>query len=75
MIRVPSDGKVYSKRVDIAKGHPKNPMTKEEFLGKFRDCAGHTVKELPRENIERVIEMVMNLEEIDDTNRIVKLLA
>jgi 2-methylcitrate dehydratase PrpD len=69
------DGKVFSKQVDIAKGHPKNPMTREEFLGKFRDCAGHAVKVIPKQNIENVIEMVMNLEKIENIDRIVQLLA
>lgn len=69
------DGRVYSKRVDVAKGHPRNPMTTEEFLGKFRYCAGYSVRALPTQNIERAIETAMNLEKVDDASRLAQLLA
>lgn len=32
-------GKSFGKRVDVFKGHPQNPLSPEEFLQKFRDCA------------------------------------
>ena len=33
------DGREYSKRVDHAKGDPGNPLTAQEVLGKYADCA------------------------------------
>ena len=68
-------GKEYSKRVDIAKGRPDNPMTTEEFNSKFWDCVGHAVKPLPRVNIEKVIELVNGLEDVNDVSSIMKLLV
>ncbi|GAI10704.1 unnamed protein product, partial [marine sediment metagenome] len=37
-------GKSYSKRVDFPYGHPKNPMTTDDLLEKFRDCVSYAAK-------------------------------
>ncbi|MFC1982581.1 MmgE/PrpD family protein [Chloroflexota bacterium] len=67
-------GETLSKRVDIPMGHPKNPLTPERMAEKFRDCALHSAKPIPKENAEKVIELITSLEAVDDINRIVRLL-
>ncbi|MBI4331720.1 MAG: MmgE/PrpD family protein [Chloroflexi bacterium] len=68
-------GKVYSKRVDVTYGSPENPMPKEVFKQKFTDCASYAVKPLSGADLNKVIEMVMNLENVDDAGAIVRLLG
>ena len=34
-----SDGRSYSARVDIPRGDPALPLTEDELLAKYRDCA------------------------------------
>ena len=31
-------GKIYSRRVDIARGDPRNPLSRDELINKYRDC-------------------------------------
>ena len=69
------NGKRYSKRVDFSLGNPRNPMTMEDIIKKFKDCASYSAKPLSQQNIERVIEMVGKLEEVDDVSQIISLLG
>jgi len=69
------DGKVYSKRVDFAKGNPKKPLTVDDLVEKFRDCASYSAKSIPQESIERSIELILNLEEVEDVREVIQLLS
>jgi len=53
------DGRTLEGKAEVAKGHPLNPMSREEIGEKFRDCA-HLV--LSRKDAEEAIELVANLE-------------
>jgi len=66
-------GESYSKRVDFAYGHPKNPMTTDDLIEKFRDCTSYAAKPIPKKNIERAIELILNLEEVHDIGEVVQL--
>ena len=68
-------GRVGPRRVDYLKGSPQNPMALEECIEKFRKCLDFSVKPLPRENTEEVIDMVERLEDVSDIARIARLLA
>lgn len=69
------DGQSYSKQLSVAYGHPRNPMSKLDVIGKFRDCASHSIKPLPSDSIERAVDMLSRLEGIVDVGQIVRLLA
>ncbi|MBI4333597.1 MAG: MmgE/PrpD family protein [Chloroflexi bacterium] len=69
------DGKMYTKRVNEPFGNPENPMPKEQLVGKFMECASHSVKPLSKATLDRVVEMAMNLEQVDDAGAIIRLLA
>ncbi|MBI4334521.1 MAG: MmgE/PrpD family protein [Chloroflexi bacterium] len=69
------DGKVYSRRVDEPYGSPGHPIPEPYMLEKFRECASHAIRPLSEKNLKKVIEMVMNLEEVEDVGAIVRLLA
>ncbi len=68
-------GTAYSKRVDIPYGDPRNPMTIDDIVRKFKDCASYSIKPLAKENIGRTVEMVSRLEELDDVSQIIRLLG
>ena len=70
-----TQGKQYSKRIDVALGYGTNPMTREQHIEKFRDCAAYSAKRLPEADIERVIQMVERLEAVEDAGEIVRLLC
>lgn len=69
------DGKAYEKRVDYAKGNPKNPMTKQELRDKFYHCAAYAARPLPKENLDNVVSLVDKLEEVEDVTKIIPLLV
>jgi 2-methylcitrate dehydratase PrpD len=57
------DGREYSHRVNIPKGDPKNPMTDEEILTKFKDCARLAPVSL---EAERLLELIHKIESLDN---------
>ncbi len=43
------DGMTFSKRVDLVYGHPQNPMSWDDLVEKFKDCASYSAKADSRE--------------------------
>ena len=66
------DGKVYSHQVPFAKGEPRNPLTAEEMVKKFRDCAGFVASAV---DMDRIVEMVLDLESCSDITGLMHLLS
>jgi len=56
-------------------GNPRNPISKGELVEKFRDCTSYSARLLPKDSVEKVIEMVANLEEVDDVSQIIRLIS
>ena len=65
------DGKVYSKRVDSAKGSAKHPLTRDEVVTKYRLLAE---KKLNRQEVSRLEEKVLHLDEVPDIGELTVLL-
>jgi 2-methylcitrate dehydratase PrpD len=57
------DGREYTYQVDKARGHADVPLSWEELLVKYRDCAGLVME---KGDVERSIELLEGLEEIGD---------
>jgi 2-methylcitrate dehydratase len=58
-----TDGRSYNARVDIPRGDPALPLTDDELLTKYRDCAR---TQLRLDDIERSVETVLRLEKVGD---------
>ena len=67
-----TDGKSYSARVDIPRGDPALPLTDDELLAKYRDCAR---SQLSPDDIERSVDMVLGLEKVADIGKIMAMLS
>ena len=67
------DGRRFTRTVAHPKGHPQNPLSQEELREKFCYCAGRVP--LPGGQVERLIELVENLEMVDDISQVVEPLA
>ncbi|MFC2066024.1 MmgE/PrpD family protein [Chloroflexota bacterium] len=67
------DGKEYSHREELAKGHPDNPMTGEELAGKFHDCIKRSAKPIPEKRAEQLLEVLSDLEKVDQMGKIISL--
>jgi len=69
---VMKDGKKYRCEVKYPKGHPRNPMTDEEIVGKFRDMAA---KYMSEEEIIKIVGTVFKLDELDDIQKLTTLMT
>jgi 2-methylcitrate dehydratase PrpD len=69
------DGKAFSKRVDLVYGHPQNPMSWDDLVKKFRDCASYSARPISEKNIDGVVEMITRLEDVQDMREIVGLVS
>ncbi|PYL73263.1 MAG: MmgE/PrpD family protein [Verrucomicrobia bacterium] len=54
-----NDGKEHSTRVDVPKGHPRDPMTEEEIAVKFNALGGDVIG---KKQCEKLRHCIMNLE-------------
>src|SRR5574341_215039 len=66
-----TDGRSYSARVDIPRGDPALPLTDDELLSKFRDCARN---QLRPDDIERTVGQVLGLERVANIGTLMAIL-
>ncbi len=66
------DGQRLARRVGLAKGQPRNPLTDDELAAKFRDCAARV---LPAGQADQVIAAVHGLDAMADAGALARLLA
>jgi len=68
------DSREFDRYTEIASGDPRNPISKEGLLTKYRAniTFSNTISE---ENADKVIEMVENLENIDNVKKLIDLIV
>jgi 2-methylcitrate dehydratase PrpD len=69
------DGRHYTEEVENCLGSVARPMTFEDITRKFRECAPSSIKPLPGDEVERVIEMISRLEKLNDATEIIRRLG
>jgi 2-methylcitrate dehydratase PrpD len=65
------DGRSYSGRVDIPRGDPGLPLSDEELLAKFADCAKFT---LSSEETSRAGKLTLDLDKLSDVREVMDIL-
>lgn len=65
-------GRQHSRVVPYPKGHPRNPLTRDELLGKYRQCADVVLSPAAR---ERSIELLENLEQLPDVRELCRIIC
>jgi 2-methylcitrate dehydratase PrpD len=63
-----NDGQAFTRTVDKVRGSPGNPMTRDELVGKYSDCASRV---LSRERLEQSVTI---LETLDQTMTVKELM-
>jgi 2-methylcitrate dehydratase PrpD len=66
-------GSRYTSRIDTPLGHAARPMTPEQLVAKFRDCAQYAAQLMPGERLDDIVEMVDRLEEMPDVAALLRL--
>jgi 2-methylcitrate dehydratase PrpD len=64
------DGRRLVRQVDVPKGDPRDPMEADDLADKVRFFAGHR----DRERTERIIEMILKLEDLPDIRELIGLI-
>jgi len=65
------DGREFPRRVEVAKGNPDIPLSWNEVVDKFKDCARLILSE---EKCQRVIRLMGELDHLGDTRELMELL-
>lgn len=65
------DGRELSQTVRFARGSPENPMTRDEIVVKYRDCARLS---LDAARAERALELLEHLDELPSTTPLMEVL-
>jgi 2-methylcitrate dehydratase PrpD len=69
------DGQKFHACVDEAKGNAlKKPLSKADIIEKFRGNVAFS-KTVSKGNAEKILDIIKNLEEIEDVNKLIKLLV
>jgi 2-methylcitrate dehydratase PrpD len=69
------NGGTATQRVDLVKGHPRNPMSFDDCAEKFWSCARFAARQLDRGRLETLVERVRRLEDVQDVSELVDLLT
>lgn len=68
-------GRRYTSRIATPLGHATRPLTYEQIVNKFLDCASYAAKPIAKENLNKVTELVNGLEEVPDVALLPALLS
>jgi 2-methylcitrate dehydratase PrpD len=70
-----TDGRHFTSKVRRALGHPENPMSEEQRRRKMIDCCAAAAEPIGSDRANRIFDMVMSLETLDDLAPLSKALA
>ena len=68
-------GETLVRRVDYPKGNPKNPASMDDCIRKFRKCVGYSARPFPERQIDKIVELVNDLEKVEDVTFLTELLT
>jgi 2-methylcitrate dehydratase PrpD len=68
-------GEISSKKIDHIYGHRKNPISQDALVSKFMDCARYSTKKISQKDLNRVVQLILHLEDVKDMGEIVGCLS
>ena len=60
---------------EFPSGNPKNPATMEDCIQKLKICVANSAKPFPPDQVDRIVEVVSNLEQLENVNQLYDLLT
>ena len=64
------NGTTYKEKIDFSYGSKEKPMTFDQCVQKFKMCVAKAKTPLSDQKIERIIDMIANLEELEDVSQL-----
>jgi 2-methylcitrate dehydratase PrpD len=68
-------GEYFVERVERPLGHPDNPLSDEALRRKFFDCGQHAANGVSRDDLQRVLDAIEHLEQVEDVRVVTDLLS
>jgi len=65
---------ITSRNIEFVYGHPRNPISQDALVNKFMDCAAYSAKKISEKKLNRVVQLILNLEDIKNIGEIVECL-
>lgn len=69
------DGRSYTKQLAVGYGHPRNPVSSADVIKKFRDCVSYSARPISGDVAEKIVKMVMRIEDVEDVGLLSRLLG
>jgi 2-methylcitrate dehydratase PrpD len=69
------NGQTYSKEIQFPRGNPKNPVSMNEVIEKFQKCVNYSIKPFSKENIDKLVDLLYKLEQLEDVTQLTQLLC
>jgi 2-methylcitrate dehydratase PrpD len=66
------NGGSFSKKVEVLKGNPGNPMTEEEAIEKFNDCVRSGMKKISDRSRNKLVQLILHLETLRDVRELLR---
>jgi 2-methylcitrate dehydratase PrpD len=66
-------GVTYHKSIDTPRGFPGNPMTRDEYIALFRQCANYGNKPWPQEKTDNILAAIDRLEDLSDVRALISM--
>ncbi len=69
------DGREFTKYITASIGSPDNPMSQDEVVAKFKNCAAFSKKPLSAGDLNTIVDMCLNLEKVDDIRKLISIFS
>jgi 2-methylcitrate dehydratase PrpD len=67
--------KVISLKVpQLPYGHPTKPMSRQALIAKFTDCAAHSAKQIRKDDLSKLTQLILHLEDVNSMEEVVSYL-
>ena len=70
-----NDGEKFSVQKSFPRGNPKDPMSLEDCMEKFRKCAKYAFRPFSEKQIDRITSILIELENLERIEQLVRLLV
>lgn len=68
------EGKEFHREVNFVKGHPRNPNSLDDCLGKLRACMDYSKSKKMIRNFQKIADLLLDLEKVRDVRQLIVLL-
>lgn len=69
------NGQKFSKKIQFPRGNPKNPVDMDAVIEKLRKCVNYSLRPFPKENIDKLVDLLYKLEQLEDVTQLTQLLC